>query len=54
MYQLGTLYIHSYRLVPASLNFSNCITQANHFLVSQPFILQFNSQVKKKVINLTA
>lgn len=48
MYQLGILYIHSYRLVPASLNFSNYITQANVFFVSEPFILQFNSQVKKK------
>lgn len=48
VYQLGILYIHLYRLVPASLNFSNYITQANNFLVSEPFILRFNSQVKKK------
>lgn len=48
MYQLGILYMHSYGLVPASLNFSYYIKQANNFLVSEPFILQFNSQVKKK------
>lgn len=55
MYQLGILYIHLYRLVPASLNFSNYITQANNFLVSEPFILRFNSQVKKKkVINFNS
>lgn len=46
--QLGIFHMHSYRLVPASLNFSNYITQANDFIVSEPFTLQSNSQVKKK------
>lgn len=45
------LYIHLGRLFPASVMFSNYVMLVNDFTISEPFLLLFKIQIKKKVLN---